>query len=194
LPAPGPAYVQFDTGGRDAAEFAGCFSTADSTATFGQDAPVYLEVPFAPSYDFLVEGPLFTSLLLPYAGDNALLEGLIDVLLFDSGLDDYVFFDHLGLGDQLFFPGDGVDRFRLAGLDLPYFLARPRPGHRRRQPAARLRLHLQRAGHHRHRARRRLPCRRAEPATWALMLAGVFLLRHRLRRPAAAPRAEAGSA
>jgi hypothetical protein len=184
----GQAHIQFDTGGRNAAEFASCFTTADSMSTFGKDAPVYLELPFAPSYDFLVEGPLFTSLLLPYAGDNALLEGLIDVLLFDAGLDDYVLFDRLGLGDQLFFPGEGVDRFRLAGLDLPFFWLDHDPDIADTNPRLVFGFTFSEPGTVVTSRGSGFPAAVPEPATWTLLVAGGVLMGRRWRGGRAPPR------
>ncbi len=171
----GAAFVRFDAQGRNASDFAGCFSISDSMAIFGQEAPVYLELPFAPTYDFAVDGPLFSSVLLPYAGDNALLSGLIDLMLFDMDLDDFVRVARLGLGDRYVFDGAGVDRFRLAGLELPYFWLDHSPTITDPNPLLIVGFTLSEPGTVITARGSGFPAQTPEPPSWVLILAGALL-------------------
>jgi hypothetical protein len=119
-----PGYLRFATGGLNAADVASCFEqVAPVSLAFGTEAPVFLDVPFAPIYDFSVDGALFNSVFLPWSGAGEVpLEGLIDILLYEASLDDFVKIGSMSLGDEFFF-GPGVDFFRLSGLRIPdYFL------------------------------------------------------------------------
>jgi hypothetical protein len=119
-----PGYLSFPTGGRNAADVASCFEqVAPVSLAFGTDAPVFLELPFAPVYDFSVEGTLFNSVFLPLTGNgDAPLQGLIDILLYETSLQDFIRVGSISLGEEFLF-GQGVDLVRLSGLQLPgYFL------------------------------------------------------------------------
>lgn len=65
-------------------------------------------------YDYQIgEGnPLFASVTLPMVGD-----GLFELWLFDHDLLDYVFEAELTAGIEYFFADDGVDRFRVLGIE-----------------------------------------------------------------------------
>ena len=116
-------YQMFNTHGRNAAELAVCFEKVTDSRTFGTEAPVFLSLPYAPIYDFSIVDALFSSLLLPVTDANdAPVGGLIDILLYNASLDDFLKVGSIGMGDMFVFD-QGVDRIRLSGMFIPgYFL------------------------------------------------------------------------
>jgi hypothetical protein len=116
-------YQMFNTNGRNAAELAVCFEKVTDSLVFGTEAPVFINLPYAPIYDFSIEDALFTSLLLPVTDANdAPVGGLIDILLYNTSLDDFLKVGSIGMGDMFVFD-QGVDRIRLSGMNIPgYFL------------------------------------------------------------------------
>ena len=82
----------------------------DITVKAGEQ--IALDPVVAVGYDFQIGAgdPLFASVELPDVGD-----GLFDLYLFD-GI-DWIFDRQLVAGDEFFFAGPGVDRFRVLGIE-----------------------------------------------------------------------------
>lgn len=73
---------------------------------------VALDPVVAIGYDYLIGAgnPLFASVLLPEIGD-----GMFDLYLFDGS--EFFLKGSLAAGEQYFFEGAGVDRFRIVGIE-----------------------------------------------------------------------------
>ena len=65
-------------------------------------------------YDYQIgdNNPNFASFILPEIGDN-----LFDLYLFNDTLSDFVFETIVGSGSEYFFDAQGVDRFRILGIE-----------------------------------------------------------------------------
>src|SRR5439155_16677863 len=76
----------------------------------------WIDPPYAVGYDFTIRpatgSPNFGSVMLPNIGD-----GLYDLYLFDPGQQQFVFAQTLPGLEQHVFAGDGVDRFRILGIE-----------------------------------------------------------------------------
>jgi len=75
---------------------------------------IFIDPLVAIGYDYAVgDGdPLFESVLLPTVGDD-----LFDLFLFDITVGDWVFADQLQAGVAYMFASDGVDKFRIMGIE-----------------------------------------------------------------------------
>ena len=75
---------------------------------------IHIDPVVAIGYDYQVgEGdPFFASVVLPSVGD-----GLYELWLYDLALGDYFFQTDLAAGLEYFFADDGVDRFRVLGIE-----------------------------------------------------------------------------
>lgn len=84
--------------------------TFDATVVAGQT--IFIDPFVAIGYDYMIGAgdPNFASVLLPMVGD-----GLFDLYLFDG--QDYVFAYELAAGTTFFFGGEGIDRFRILGIE-----------------------------------------------------------------------------
>lgn len=74
------------------------------------DQIIFFDPDYAIGYDYSVTGSDFASLLLPNVGD-----GVYDLHLWDGSV--YAFEQQLGAGEEFFFGGSGVNRFRIVGIE-----------------------------------------------------------------------------
>lgn len=80
----------------------------------GLGLPIFVDPVFAIGYDYqVISGPSFTSVLLPSVGDD-----LFSIFLYDPLVMEYVFDSVISAGVTYSFGLDGVDRFRVLGIEI----------------------------------------------------------------------------
>lgn len=94
------------------------FEVAAGSLGVGVNDFIYIDPLIAIGYDFEVtSGPLFASVLLPDIGD-----GLFELFLYDTVLDDFTFDRLLMARDEYNFAPGGVNAFRILGIETSAFL------------------------------------------------------------------------
>ncbi len=94
--------------------------TSTGVPTFNFNNPVlanqiqFYDPLVAVGYDYEIGlgNPNFASFILPEIGDS-----LFDLYLYDDSISNYVFSSMVSAGDEYFFGTDGVDRFRILGIE-----------------------------------------------------------------------------
>jgi len=75
-----------------------------------REQTIFFDPEYAIGYDFSVTGSTFASVMLPHVGD-----GMFQLFLWNGS--QFIFEGDLAAGEQFFFGGDGVDLFRILGIE-----------------------------------------------------------------------------